>query len=85
MTYLTQTCASPSRRARYGVALTLTAVNQDQTDLVAATHITQSDNPKTPMSIHSGEKHTIGDILGCSVFGIALKIPSLLEAYTALK
>lgn len=85
MTYVTHTCASPSRRARYGIVLTPTVVNQDQTDLVAATHITQSDNPKTPLSIHSGEKHTIGDVLGCSVLVKALKTLSLLEAYTALK
>jgi len=85
MTYLTQTRASPSRRSRYGVVLTPTVVNQDHTDLVAAIHITQSDNTKTPLSIHSGEKHTSGDIQGCSVLGKALKTPSLLEAYTALK
>jgi len=65
--------------------LTPTVVKQDQTDLIAATHTTQSDNPKTPLSIHSGEKHTTGDILGCSVLGKALKTLSLLEAYTALK
>jgi hypothetical protein len=36
--------------------------------LVAATHITQSDIPETSLSINSGEKHTTGDILGCSVW-----------------